>query len=163
MFGGLLITYVDMLTDLLVAFQLLNTDGQESWAAWTFASLGASLLIQGIAAVLLQNGRWYDVLAGLLGIKPIVETWRVISGSPKPEHQRFPNEMLLSVSRLIEIVFESLPQSILQAYILIHSTTPTTLQLVSLVGSCAATGHVNRTCEHIPPYHLQFCVITCDR
>ena len=78
----------------------------------------------------------------LCGVKPIVETWRVLSGAPLPAGYKFPHEVLLSLSRVAEVLFESLPQAALQSYILLRTAEPTALQYVSLIGSCCATGYI---------------------
>lgn len=49
---------------------------------------------------------------------------------------------MLSVSRLVEVICESLPQAVLQTYVYTQSREPTALQHVSLFGSLAAAGYV---------------------
>ena len=84
-------------------------------------------------------GRWREVAFALVGVKPIVETWRVLTGAPKPQAHTLSPEILLAVSRIVEVLMESLPQAILQAYIFLQTDEPTDLQYASLAGSLAAT------------------------
>ena len=146
---GLLFTYVDIVTDVLVAIQYMQTPGQEGWATWTFLSLGLSLVVQAIYAMLLQPGQRGAAVYGLLGIKPIIETWLVVTGADTQPGARFSPEVLLGLSRLVEVLVESLPQAALQCFLIWQTDTPTTLQLVSLVGSCAATGYIFAMTDYV--------------
>ena len=142
MLGGLLLTYTDLVTDIFVALQFLADPELEGWAFWTFGSIVVSLVVQAFCAVILQPGQLLAFFAGLTGFKPIVDTWRVISGAPRPPGQVWSADAVLATSRMVEILLESLPQAVLQSFVLVHSAAPTTLQLVSLVGSCATTGYI---------------------
>ena len=183
MLGGLVVSYVDMLSDVLVAVQFLTTAGlDKSWATWTFGpsnvsqntwvhtggsavfaqlrpefsfrlscsfcdpmtgSLAFSLVVQALVAFLFQpgKGRWREVVLALCGVKPLVETWRMLTGAPSPPGS-WPTEWLLSVSRIVEVLCESLPQAALQAYVFLQTPEPTNLQFVSLFGSLAAAGYI---------------------
>ena len=93
-------SYADVVSDVLVALQYLATPGLESWASWTFGSLALSLVTQATVAFVFQpgRGRWREAGLALVGVKPIVETWRVLTGAPKPKGHKFPHEGLLALS-----------------------------------------------------------------
>ena len=142
--GGLVVSYVDILSDLLVAVQFMNTPGLEHYSSWTFASLGIMVAMHAVQTIVLQPGKgmWREVLFALVGVKPIVETWRVLTGAPQQASHKFPPELILGLSRFTEVLCESLPQAALQAFVYLQTPEPTPLQRVSLLGSVAAAGYI---------------------
>ncbi len=102
-------------------------------------------MLQALWAFVAQpgRGRWREVGIALTGLKPIVETWRVLTGAPwPPEHKASP-ETLLSFSRMLEVLCEALPQAAVQAYVFLQTPgTPTTLQHISLAGSLVSAGYI---------------------
>ena len=58
-------------------------------------------------------------LAGLLGMKPAVETVRDLLGAAPFANQLLPNEMMLFITRVIELVFESSPETLVQTVALL--------------------------------------------
>ena len=131
----------------------------------TFGSIGISTAGAVFTVYLFQKGvgLWKEMLYALLGIKPIVETWRVLTGVRKLHTHTFPPELMLSQARIMEILFESLPQALLQAYIFLKTGQPTTLQYVSLFGSIAAAGYIlamvarQDSAEHFPVMFALHC------
>ena len=66
--------------------------------------LDRSLVLQAITSFFIQPTRpWREVAYAIVGVKPIVETWRVLTNQPTPKRQFLPAETLLSMSRLIEV------------------------------------------------------------
>ena len=58
-------------------------------------------------------------LAGLLGLKPALETLRdLLDAKPFPK-QVMPNEIMLITTRVVELVFESSPETLIQAVALL--------------------------------------------
>ena len=120
---------------------------REERAAFRYALERMSVLYchqQTAVAVLMQPGKdqLFDIATAITGLKPLVETWRVLTGAPKPPDHTIPPEWMLALSRTVEVLLESLPQAVLQAYIYIRTDEPTTLQRMSLFGSVAAAGYI---------------------
>ena len=86
--------------------------------------------------------RGTDVLLALVDLKPLIETWRVITGAPKPAGQLWANETMLLISRVVEVASELIPQTVLQSYIILQTRAPTALQWGSLFGSVFAIGFI---------------------
>ena len=58
-------------------------------------------------------------LAGLLGLKPALETLRdLLDAKPFPK-QVLANEVMLMITRVVELVFESSPETLIQAVALL--------------------------------------------
>ena len=58
-------------------------------------------------------------LAGLLGLKPALETLRdLLDAKPFPK-QVLPNVAMLTITRVVELVFESSPETLIQAVALL--------------------------------------------
>ena len=104
--------------------------------------------MQAFFAFIMQPGSWREVAYALIGVKPIVETWRVLIGQPKPPRQFFSAEGLLAMSRLTEVLLESLPQAVLQAYVFLQTPSPSLLQRISLLGSLAAAGYILASADY---------------
>ena len=58
-------------------------------------------------------------LAGLLGLKPVAETVRDLIDAPMFPRQLMGNEALLMFTRVVELVFESSPESLIQTVALL--------------------------------------------
>ena len=81
-------------------------------------------------------------LAGLLGLKPAVETLReLLDAAPFP-NQVISNDGTLMITRICEIVFESSPETVIQTVALLATPAAeqSTLQYASLLSSIAAIG-----------------------
>ena len=77
-------------------------------------------------------------LAGLLGLKPAVETMRDLLDAAPIAKQFMPNEAMLMVTRIVELVFESSPETLIQAtaFLATPADDQTMLQVcVALVGT----------------------------
>ena len=62
-------------------------------------------------------------LAGLLGLKPALETLRdLLDAKPFPK-QILANEQMLLATRVVELVFESSPETLIQAVALLATPT----------------------------------------
>ena len=130
-----------MLMDILVAREYANSEENQDWAVWIYFTIGFSLIMHASFAIVCKQ-RWRDVFAALVDFKPMLETWRVITGAPTPPGQLYPNETMLTNSRIVEVVFELVPQAVLQGYIVLQTRNVTSLQLGSLFGSCFASGFI---------------------
>ena len=94
-------------------------------------------------ACVLQPSSWRDGAYALCGVKPLVDSYRVVTGAPLPAGQRWPAEFVLCVARVAQVVCECLPQALLQGYVALSQSAPVApLQWVSLAASCVATAYV---------------------
>jgi len=137
-FGKFCLSSFDTITDILITITLSATDGR--MALVQGGALLISFVIQGIMSHLFGQPGWV-VLSGLLGAKPIVEAWRDATSAPPFPGQTQPNDTMLFFSRIIEIVIEAIPQSLIQTLTLIivpDARTP--LGYISLFSSFATTG-----------------------
>jgi len=132
------ISYTDLITDVMVLMVFTKT--VPDLAMVQGASLAFSMFSQSITS--LAMGQPLSVgLAGLVGMKPVIEAWRDASNAKPFENQKLSNEMMLFISRIIEIVTEAIPQALIQCVALIlYPKERTTLQFVSLFASFLTTG-----------------------
>ena len=78
-------------------------------------------------------------LAGLLGLKPALETLRdLLDAKPFPK-QVLPNEFMLMITRMVELVFESSPETLIQAtaFLATDAEDQTLLQVCVALGGNA--------------------------
>ena len=145
-FGKTVISYADIATDVLVLFEFMSKN--KAMAIIQGTSLGFSMLMQCFISLVMGQPIWVGLL-GLVGMKPILEAWRdAIDAKPFPS-QKTGNDSMLMFSRMTEVVFESIPQSLVQTTaLLVYPDQRSYLQFISLFASFLTTG---------------FMVVTADR
>ena len=144
-FGKTVISYADIVTDVLVLLEFMLKN--KAMAIIQGISLGLSLLIQCIWSLALGQPLWVGVL-GLIGMKPLLEAWRnAVHAKPFPK-QRLGNEFMLMLSRMIEVLAEAIPQSLIQTVaLLLYPDQRSYLQFVSLLASFLTTGFMVATAD----------------
>jgi len=136
----LLFTYADMATDVLMIAQYY-ADGRATVATLMAAVLAFSLVVQAFCGHALGQGKAMT-LAGLFGMKPAAETVRdLLDAAPFP-NQVLSNVLMLGITRMAELVFESSPETVIQTVALLATPAAeqSTLQYASLLSSIAAIG-----------------------
>uniref|UniRef100_A0A6T5THP8 XK-related protein n=1 Tax=Triparma pacifica TaxID=91992 RepID=A0A6T5THP8_9STRA len=140
-FGKALLSYFDIVTDVLVLLDLIAKQNTRM-ALIQGISFGVSFLIQSIISIAFGQPLWV-VLSGLVGMKPAIESWRDATRAKPFPSQKFDNEVMLMFSRMVEVMFEAIPQSIVQTLAVIqYKDQRTALQFVSLFTSFLTTGFV---------------------
>ncbi|GMI39967.1 hypothetical protein TrCOL_g2008 [Triparma columacea] len=142
-------SYVDMATDVLVTIAFFRTAGQEGWGMASLTCVSAGIGFQALFAWLQYRGlgfrKWGPmVLSALFGVLPVIEAWSVFRGAEQAEGMMFDPLMMLAITKGSEIVFESLPESIIQAISMLSSNLED-LSLINYFGitsSIVATGMI---------------------
>ena len=135
--------------DFAAAFMLASSYINESkvwYAVLTLAWPFLALLIHAILA-LADGDSWGIVLLSLCGLKPFIDTWRVITGQRHDfEKRNFHPILSMAIGRCVELVFESIPQTCTQTYLIIRAQIDgipiTPLQYVTVMTSLAAVGFI---------------------
>ena len=123
----------DVITDILSTIALSRTNSEQAFIQG--GSLLFSFLVQSFASYVLGQP-WYVVLLGLVGAKPAVEGYRDATGAKPFPNQKFPNNVMLFCSRLIQITTEVIPQSLIQTLtLIIVPEARSTLSYISLGSS----------------------------
>jgi len=150
LFVGASICMCDIATDIYMVIHFINKDGFSSLPAWLTAGfIFASMMIQ-LAIVHLNNreNQWKEKGIVLLCLKPIVDAWRVVKsgGSDVGEDNVFSPVQEAVLCKCIEMLFESIPASVVQAMAYIEddndSDSDKVMPLVSIVISCLSTGYI---------------------
>ena len=143
--GKTVISYADIATDVLVLLEFMAKN--RTMAVIQGISLGFSMLVQCIWSLLMGQPSWMGLL-GLVGMKPLAEAWRdAVQAKPFPK-QKIGNETLLMTSRLHEVVFEAIPQSLIQSVaLLLYPDQRSYLQFISLFASFLTTGFMVATAD----------------
>ena len=106
-------SYADFITDVLVWVQLLKKAQDNVYRALAIAqgvSIGFSLLCQFVVSLALGQPLWVG-LAGLIGLKPLIEGYRdAVDSKPYP-NQKMGNDHMLFLTRWTEVAFEAIPVS----------------------------------------------------
>ena len=140
-FGKAILSYFDIITDVLVLVDLAMK-GNTRMAVVQGVSLGFSFLCQSIVSLAVGQPIWV-VLLGLVGMKPALESYRDATRAKPFPNQTSANDFSLFVSRITEVITEAIPQAIVQTLVLLqYPDQRTTLQFVSLFTSFLTTGFV---------------------
>jgi len=132
------ISYTDLITDVMVL--LVFTKTAPDLAMVQGASLAFSMFCQCVTSLVMGQPLWVG-LAGLVGMKPVIEAWRDATNANPFENQKISNETMLFLSRILEIVTEAIPQALIQCVaLLLYPKERTTLQFISLFASFLTTG-----------------------
>ena len=137
-----LLSYADFTTDIMVLVDLLKKTDKvaRALAVAQGGSIGFSLLCQCVISLAMGQPLWVGA-GGLVGLKPAIEGWRDAVGSKPFKNQKVNNEFMLLVTRITEITFEAIPQSIIQTIVLLltPASERSTLQYISLFSSFVTT------------------------
>jgi hypothetical protein len=135
---SLVLTYVDLATDLYACFLMIE-QGQYSFAHATLGILGVSMATQ-LAIAFGQNYRnvpfmLKEMALTVLLMKPVVDTARVVRGYDKKPHQLLSPFFEHLLSKAAEVAIEAGPCAILQVWALLLAPNPNAGQLVTIVFS----------------------------
>jgi len=139
-FGGALLSTVDLVTDVYMTVQFFNTPGEEGYGKTNAVLIGLTLFIQLIVAYS-QNSTskhfFQDAFFILTGFKPALDAYRVGSGAEQEDHQTFAPLMEMTLCKAIETVFEAVPSSAVQIYALLSAKEKSIDALISIFVSAA--------------------------
>jgi len=135
-----LLSYFDLLTDAVLAITLLGTE-QATYGVVSFAILGLSLFVQALIVTAIGKAPWLskDVFMTMTGFGPALEAYRSVFGEPqRPGAQ--PAISLLGILKMVEVVFETFPELVLQLTLLLNEPSgwSSPVLLISLVVSIVA-------------------------
>ncbi len=146
-FFCLLLSYQDMVTDILVSIDFY-AKGEVEWFALSIGFvILASFCHVGLTVLLTHKmtfiKRMKRVLAAFLLLNPLIDGYSVWTGRTQSAEDAMDPILRLLLSRAVELLAESLPEAILQMYILF--VTPmsdvSTLQIFSILSSILAFGY----------------------
>ena len=131
-------SYADMVTDVLVTIDFFKK-GQTSMGAASVSCVCTALLFQFLCIIMQYHGQkqnkksFYMGIITLVGLGPLLQAWEVFRGIEQGEGMMCDPSRMLATTKAIEILFESLPESILQATALL-STEHTKLSTINYIG-----------------------------
>ena len=102
------LTYTDMGSDVYMCIYYASADKPEN-AMIIGGILAASFVVQGVCAFFLHQPPRM-VIAGLLGLKPVIDSYREATDAPPYPNQGMTNVAVLMCTRIIEAITEAAPQ-----------------------------------------------------
>ena len=102
------LTYTDMGSDVYLCLYYASVDKPEN-AMIIGGILAASFVVQGVCAFFLHQPPRM-VIAGLLGLKPVIDSYREATDAPPYPNQGMTNIAVLMCTRIIEAITEAAPQ-----------------------------------------------------
>ncbi|GMH62213.1 hypothetical protein TrST_g5494 [Triparma strigata] len=142
----LILTYSDMITDLLVSFEYYNGGNIEGfWLSigiLAFATLAHATVAW---AKTLRKGfvtKVKSIIAALCLLSPAIESYDYWRGKLKEDDDVLEPVLFLVGTRAIELVLESVPESAIQLTIFFKTENPTDLMKFSIFSSICAAGFI---------------------
>ncbi|GMH61078.1 hypothetical protein TrLO_g14683 [Triparma laevis f. longispina] len=145
---GACICLSDIASDIVMVFLFLQQDDSSIWGVLTLASISLSILLQ--MFIVHINGRKNQLkekLIVLFCLKPAVDAYRMVQ-MEEVDMDSESRVLLSSVSeavfcKCVEMLFESIPSSILQAIFYLSARDEQKLApLISIGFSCLSTGYI---------------------
>ncbi|GMI13689.1 hypothetical protein TrLO_g3306 [Triparma laevis f. longispina] len=140
-FGGAVLSVIDLVTDIYMTVQFFNTDSQQSYGKINAVLIGLTIFIQ-ILVAYAQNSKKLthflpDTACILTGFKPALDAYRVGSGVEKEEYQFLTPLAEMTVCKCTEFVFEAVPSSVVQIFALLLAKEKKLDALISILVSAA--------------------------
>ncbi|GMH81378.1 hypothetical protein TL16_g08911 [Triparma laevis f. inornata] len=140
-FGGAVLSVIDLVTDIYMTVQFFNTDSQQGYGKINAVLIGLTIFIQ-ILVAYAQNSKKLthflpDTACILTGFKPALDAYRVGSGVEKEEYQFLTPLAEMTVCKCTEFVFEAVPSSVVQIFALLLAKEKKLDALISIPVSAA--------------------------
>jgi hypothetical protein len=145
---------VDMVTDVQVILEYLNTPGKEAYAYPLMGMVGTCLILQ-LVLVWLQARKApkakmaKEMLIVLSGLKPGFDAYQVAKGAEQSVGAVFDPATELAFTKGVEMIAESIPGCVLQFYVLLTTLKgedgASTSSITSLLISALSTGYSSAT------------------
>lgn len=124
-FGGALLSTIDLITDVYMTFRFFNTTGEEGYGKTNAILIGLTMFMQ-LTISYCQNSKStrhliQDVICVLTGFKPALDAYRVGSGAEQEDHHVIDPLSEMSYFKSTEVVFEAIPSSVMQSYALLST------------------------------------------
>ncbi|GMH52391.1 hypothetical protein TL16_g01219 [Triparma laevis f. inornata] len=145
---GASLSVLDMLSDLYLVYEYFSTpDDLDTYAIVMTAFIGLNIIFQCIVVIVQNHANKTIALREILFVvfcfKPGVDAYRVASGDKQDAQHRFTRELEMQYTRAAEIVFESIPGTILQIYVIVNSGVINRARVFSLVTGSLVTGFMS--------------------
>ncbi|GMI00639.1 hypothetical protein TrST_g8799 [Triparma strigata] len=146
-FGGALLSTVDLVTDIYMTYQFFNTESEEEYGKTNAILISLTVILQIICAYV-QNFKstkhfFQDAICTLIGFKPALDAYRVGSGAEQEKHQIFDPLTEMTMFKGIETVFEAIPSSIVQIYALLSAKEKSLDAVISILVSAATIAYTS--------------------
>jgi hypothetical protein len=160
----------DVVTDVLVGLQFIE-EGRGSDAKASFTILGIAVFSHVLLAYIQHRKKSpkelaMRLLAALFMLTPLVESYSVWTGAAKAEGELVDPIFILIVTRFIELIIESFPESILQLTIALRDVNSvSTVMIFSILSSVASASAImtDTSISFVSPPRQPQHVYSCPR
>ena len=153
---GLIMTYSDMITDVMVALHMFSS-GLHDIGIVCCVFIVVPWIMQAVFARAFGQS-WLSSLVSLIGLKPAYDSYRSWTGAGMDQGQSYHNDGVLAATKIIECVFEGLPQSVIQLLVMLTSGSVADLQIISFIVSVVSVGFImadsSCSCDSDPSWRL---------
>jgi len=152
-FIGAALSLVDIISDIVMINLFFNTPGQEAFAYATLAMVCMNMLIQLTVVFVQYRGArkiviFLECISVILAIKPALSAYHVASGRKRSRFHKFDSFVELNLVKGAEVLTESIPAGVVQAYAIIGGGENSEIALVSIVISAIAAGFTCTVVSH---------------
>jgi len=146
--AALILTYEDIMTDILVSLEFKET-GRDGFFRTSVGALALAIFLHTLVAWLDSAKKPPKVsfrrfLVSFSMLSPIMDAYNVWTGKDTDKDLMFTPDEALVMSRVIELVFENLPESVLQTYNLLNTAKSdiAPITIFSIMASLAAAAFI---------------------
>jgi hypothetical protein len=140
---GAVLSTVDLVSDVIVTYRFLITPALVGYGHMNVTLIGLTMGTQVVLAYAQHSSKLSLFLKEsaivLLGLKPAWDAYLIGTGAEKKEHSKFDPFMEMSFCKCIETIFEAIPASILQMYVILSSGNFDNIAIASILVSAATT------------------------
>ena len=146
--GGAVLSFADIMSDIYIAGWFVDT-GQTSSGIATISSLTISLILQCFITGICHHKRdfseiLFELFYVVLCIKPGIDVYRVVSEAEQHELSLFTTSQEMLYVRCVELIFESLPGTMIQTVAFMEAKAESTqLTVLSLVVSIMTAAYIS--------------------
>jgi len=138
------LSILDMATDIFVIVGYMGNEETRGYG-WSLLGMVVGSMVMQLLVVFFQNSKkpWVmakQMLIVLTGLKPGYDCWKVVSGQEMDEQHSVDAKAELVVTKMIEMVCESIPGSLLQLYVLLKVRNVSRATVGSVIVSAVTTG-----------------------
>ena len=145
---------IDQFMDTFLIVVLSDTEQRDD-AFIMLCMLGVAYASMGLLSFFSGQGPRMTVLS-LLGLKPIVEGWRQLTGADARPGQVFNNDIMFALTRVMDAAMETIPQSFFQSMVFFSSRVRQVGQWISLgfglLNICISVAGANQFLDTLETY-----------
>ena len=150
---SIVLTYMDLITDFLVLKEYgEGGEGKRKYFHISIAILAVSTLVNMLAAWIANKNKGAKaigkgVVLAVMQLNPLVHGLNVWRGVENSEDDTVPPFLMFLAVRVGELIFEVMPETVLQLFVIYHTKEISWLSVFSILSSVASAAFIMTDCS----------------